>query len=125
MTKLIVAILGAFLVGCATTDVQQILGTPSAVGLEVNLLGIVVKAHVSDTVKAAVHGFAVKLKEAASLDTTYLFSLLPADTGSQSGNFLIGKVKETITYFVNKYGASNQTTLSYAHSIADNLLLNF
>jgi hypothetical protein len=54
-----------------------------------------------------------------------LFALLPATTGSQTGDFLVARAKDIVTWVVNKYGHNNATTLAYAHAVGAGLLANF
>lgn len=129
MKKLILIPLVAialFLNSCASLqNIQQILGTPQSVQAEITLIGGVVKTHVSPAIQIKIHQAATYLVQAANLDLSTLFNLLPATTGSWNGDLLITKVKETVTAIVNRYGSQNPTTIAYAKAIGNGLLANF
>lgn len=123
--QLIAIILCASLVGCATLqNIQKILGTPAAVQTELTILGAALKSRIPADAQTRIHGFALHLQSVSNLDLTALFALIPT-TGSQNGDALIASAKAYLTATVQKYGASNPTTIAYARAVAAGLLANF
>jgi hypothetical protein len=106
-------------------NIEQTLGTPAAVQVDITLLGAIAKPHVPTDAQAKIHEFATVLNGLADLNLDTLFLLLPQTTGSQNGDALISAAKAYLTSVVQKYGHNNATTLAYAHAVANGLLANF
>lgn len=121
-----ITLAAVFVTGCGTTfqNIQEILGSPQQVQAEITILGGIAKPKISADAQVKIHNFAIQLQNAASLDLTPLFALIPP-TGSQNADALIAAAKAYLTSVVQKYGENNQTALSYAKAVAAGLLANF
>ena len=113
------------IMGCTNlAELQKTLGTPAQVQADLTIIGAIAKPKISSEAQARIHQFANYLSKAAALDTTELVAMIPK-TGSINGDALISAAVAYLNSTIAKYGANNQTSLAYAHAVANGLLANF
>ncbi len=111
--------------GCANwQQVQQTLGSPQQVQIDVTLLGSVAKSRIPANAQAQIHTFATQLSALADLNTAQLVALIPK-TGNAIADALIASSSGFLNMALVKWGEHNATTLAYAHAVANGLLANF
>jgi len=115
------------MMGCANfqANVTTVLGSPEQFGTRLEFVVEQVKPYLSTEAKGRLHQSGTWLVQDATGDLNALFALLPATTGSWTGDLAVANIKATLTIVVGKYGAHNATTFAYFKSAGNVLLKNF
>jgi len=123
----LVTALALFLQGCANfqSNVELVLGSPDQFGTRLEFVVEQIKPYLSTEAKGRLHQAGTWLVNDATGDLNALFALLPASTGSWTGDLAVANIKATLTVVVAKYGAHNATTFAYFKAAGNVLLTNF
>jgi hypothetical protein len=104
---------------------ELILVSPQQTQLDITAIAARAKPYIPAESQAKIHNFAIQLSTTSNLDLTALYALLPASTGSVTGDLLVANAKAVVSLIVQRWGSNNATTLAYAKAVANGLLANF
>lgn len=124
---LFILALTPMLAGCSTINWQQVeqtLGTPQQVQIDVSVLAALAKPKIPADAQAQIHQWANQLGALVDLNTQQLVALIPK-TGSATADALIASASGFLNIALARWGEHNATTLAYAHAVANGLLINF